>query len=311
MADQQKPPTFQPRPTLWSRISKQLRPSEVENARAALGSSVVQRNEELARECEGLFRVWGDFRQSSDGELRAAAPSPSPSSRLPEPPNQREWLLSQIKFHIENFRSAAKEAGVGSVEELLPLETPRDRAVFRYATKKPAPARPASAPGPQDDPHLIDTRQCSSARIALPKANLARMLSDPALVEELRRALEDEHQVLLGDAEFLRLCIEQETSWHRHAIKEAKKATADEPAIGEMREWNAKLEKAWLEGSGRRRPQTASSSAPGATGSPVGRRPVLAAISTPPGDKKKKKKKPAGNPSPATKEPSGGGASDR
>jgi hypothetical protein len=256
---------FELRQTVWSQLAKWLKPSEVEVARMAIGTDAVQRNQELATEAESLFRVWADFRESSEARLREAAVSSSAQQRLPEPPAQRERLVAQIRLHLANFAEA---------ELRLPVETPRDEAVLRYVTKKaktPCHVRPMSAPiadkAGRSTVALVDTRQCESCRGAgsavaasMPPVTLSK--PDPRLlsgedggvfVEGVRRALEEECKGLLADIEFLRQCIEQETAYHRHAVKAATRTVSDEPALAEIREWNMRLEKVWLESAAARK----------------------------------------------------------
>lgn len=230
--------TFEPRQTLWAQLEMRTSAGEVEQLRRAVGAEHVQANEDAAAEVRSLLRVWADFRAASDAEVTALRPA-APASLLPEPPNQREWLATQIRFHVENFRQASRDSGAADTDAMIPVETPRDRAVcalvvllfwgsphfvcttttVRYVCGDGKRGqRPMSAPSAKGGVVLVDTRNVSSARPATSSRGIRSALSlvsDPNAIEELRQSLADERRALLADAEYLRGCIEQETAFHR------------------------------------------------------------------------------------------------
>uniref|UniRef100_K3X7G8 Uncharacterized protein n=1 Tax=Globisporangium ultimum (strain ATCC 200006 / CBS 805.95 / DAOM BR144) TaxID=431595 RepID=K3X7G8_GLOUD len=57
---------FQVRKLIWDEMKQYVKPSEVEELRAAIGNQLIDENQELAKELAALVEILSEFQQQND-----------------------------------------------------------------------------------------------------------------------------------------------------------------------------------------------------------------------------------------------------
>ncbi|KAL4111313.1 hypothetical protein PRIC1_002994 [Phytophthora ramorum] len=228
---------FQIRKLLWDEIKLSVRASEEEELRGAVGSHLIEGNEDLRQELAVLAEILTEFQQQNDDIRDALARRP----HIPEPPG-RPLLIEKLKLLAADMHKNHSQAGVPSaknaevldyvlstadtsnssayqtpmtpkMEDLLPRALSDDQGdgvVLRPGT---ASGRRPMTSGSQRPVSRGSTISISSVTALLESPEVYRRLNldeIDAIKEDLRDALHDERQLLLEDIDFIQGCLEME-----------------------------------------------------------------------------------------------------
>ena len=266
------------RASIWERMCAALPPAERDEARRLIGNRIVEQSVDLRNEVQSLRDILHDFQQQNQAvreQLRRKPP-------LPEHP-ARQLLEQQIVLLINSVKqSSSKTAQLclspKSKADQRVQEYVLKRQASRGALLAPAPegsaacsgsggggAKPASAAAlalrPQlasASPRTSGSPAATSRRPGTASSGLSSS-SAPAdvllqtadgplslfrldkVVADVRAAIKDECAQLLEETERIQALLEME---HDEIVEE--KNAAVPPALEDMREYTAKLEKTWL-----------------------------------------------------------------
>lgn len=220
-----------PPPLLWTTLSAQLKPAEVDEVKLALGSSRIERNEDLHAEATALADILVDYQARNDKLRERLAARPKLKAT-----HAQEMLQSQIRRLLSALRP--KTADGRPV-----LETETDRRVYSYVTGDTADGgsgsdtprsaarrapRPGSAGTRPPLPRPASSRTVAGGSRPMTARSLGRagsVVSAPGhfgelgrvdvfnvdrVVGDLRASLEDERQDLMDHIDFLQMCLEEE-----------------------------------------------------------------------------------------------------
>jgi hypothetical protein len=269
------------RASIWERMCAALPPAERDEARRLIGNRIVEQSVDLRNEVQSLREILHDFQQQNQAvreQLRRKPP-------LPEHP-ARQLLEQQIVLLINSVKqSSSKTAQLclspkGKADQRV-QEYVLKRQASRGALLAPASegsaacsgggggggggAEPASAAAlalrPQlasASPRTSGSPAATSRRPGTASSGLSSS-SAPAdvllqaadgplslfrldkVVADVRAAIKDECAQLLEETERIQALLEME---HDEIVEE--KNAAVPPALEDMREYTAKLEKTWL-----------------------------------------------------------------
>ncbi|XP_046549033.1 coiled-coil domain-containing protein 24-like [Haliotis rubra] len=229
--------SYKPPLSLWQLVEDVVSSHEQGEVKRILGESLVDQSIELHEEVSTLLSILQDYRmETSESE---------PLKVLPEPPQQRERLIQEISFFVENIKAKAKSKGIDHEH----LFTKHNSCVIDYA--------------------LETSRDCSNAQIRSPKTeeaatrvtspqnsipfqdlseemqrmrNKLNYLQLDDVVQHLRSTLQDEIEQLLQFITFLQLQLDDEVS-----IRMTGRPTiTEEPTLTELKVERAALEKELL-----------------------------------------------------------------
>ncbi|GFS15184.1 coiled-coil domain-containing protein 24-like [Elysia marginata] len=91
--------------SLWRLVEQHVQPYEQDELKDMLGCSLVEQSLELHAEIDMLLEIWREVKEENDESSRA-------QSALPEPPNQRDRLVQEICFFVDNVKDQAKRKGI-------------------------------------------------------------------------------------------------------------------------------------------------------------------------------------------------------
>ncbi|XP_035681970.1 coiled-coil domain-containing protein 24-like [Branchiostoma floridae] len=255
---------YEPPTSLWQTVEEYVPAGELEEVKGILGTTLVEQCMDLHAEVRTLLEIWQDYRDDTDQLIRTGSGRRSGlrSGQLPEPPRQRELIVDEIKFLLQNLKERANSEG-RNVQDLLSKHNP---GVIQYATNKATGSRPGTGSRPSTSGSRPSSARSSRSgretplrRTATPSSDDDRMsissgMSDQIdrlqdnlnvsridqVVEHLRQTLEQECSVLTQDIAFLQTCLEDEADFRSRA---STPATVVEPSLGELKTERSLLEK--------------------------------------------------------------------
>ncbi|XP_078602708.1 coiled-coil domain-containing protein 24-like isoform X2 [Branchiostoma floridae x Branchiostoma japonicum] len=289
---------YEPPTSLWRTVEEHVPAGELEEVKGILGTTLVEQCMDLHAEVRTLLEIWQDYRDDTDQLIQRGSGGRSGlrSGQLPEPPRQRELIVDEIEFLLQNLKERANSEG-RNVQDLLSKHNP---GVIQYAlTDKATGSRPGTGSRPSTSGSRPSSARSSRSgretplrRTATPSSDDDRMsissgMSDQIdrlqdnlnvsridqVVEHLRQTLEQECSVLTQDIAFLQTCLEDEADFRSRA---STPATVVEPSLGELKTERSLLEKELQSISNGTRTGAASRQRPGMTRSSDSRRsPML------------------------------------
>ncbi|CAL1533074.1 unnamed protein product [Lymnaea stagnalis] len=227
--------------SLWSLVEQIVPPHEHGEIKEMLGSSLVEQSLELHYEISMLLEIWREMRD----EQKEKTLSPR---GLPEPPNQRNRLVQEICFFVENVKEKAKQKGIDP-QHILKRH---NSDIIDYATEI---SRPGSAVSRTS--RSSDGKETPMMMISAERMNLAYEITDEVeavnkqlnymdfdrVCRNLRSTLEKELEQLLEDIQFLQGCLDAEADI-RDCV--TPRPSTREPTLMELREERSLLEKELL-----------------------------------------------------------------
>ncbi|KAG7392759.1 Coiled-coil domain containing 24 [Phytophthora pseudosyringae] len=260
---------FQIRKLLWDELKLNVRASEEEELRSAIGSRLIEGNEELRQELAVLVEILTEFQQQNDDIRDALAKRP----HIPEPPG-RPLLIEKLKLLAADMHEHSNRATIQSPKEAEVLDyvlstanepsyqapmTPKlenlssrllsgdqtDGIVLRPGT---ASSRRPLTSGSQRPVSRGSTVSISSISAVFESPEMHRHLNldeIDGIKEDLRGALEDERLLLLEDIDFIQVavgCLEMEKDLiddDRRKVAAAKPP----PSLSDLHELRRTLEK--------------------------------------------------------------------
>ncbi|CAH1266949.1 CCDC24 [Branchiostoma lanceolatum] len=244
---------YEPPMSLWRTVEEHVPAGELEEVKGILGTTLVEQCMDLHAEVRTLLEIWQDYRDDTDQLIRAGSSGRSSlgSGRLPEPPRQRELIVDEIKFLLQNLKERANSEG-RNVQDLLSKHNPgviqyaltdKGKATGHGSRPSTSESRPSSArssrsgretplrrtatPSSDDDRMSISSGTSDQIDRLQDNLNVSRI---DQVVEHLRQTLEQECSVLTQDIAFLQSCLEDEADFRSRA---STPVTVVEPSLGE------------------------------------------------------------------------------
>ncbi|KAI8510538.1 Coiled-coil domain-containing protein 24 [Branchiostoma belcheri] len=299
---------YEPPMSLWRTVEEHVPAGELEEVKGILGTTLVEQSLELHTEVRTLLEIWQDYRDDTEQLIRRGSGGGSGlgSGLLPEPPRQRELIVDEIKFLLQNLKERANSEG-RNVQDLLSKHNP---GVIQYALtdKATVGSRPStSGSRPSSARSSRSGRETPLRRTATSSSDDDRMsissgMSDQIdrlqdnlnvsridqVVEHLRQTLEQECSVLTQDIAFLQTCLEDEADFRSRA---STPAAVVEPSLGELKTERSLLEKELQNISNGNRTGLPTRTRPGVTRSSDSRRSPM--LPSPPTSAGKLRRSPA------------------
>ncbi|BFY99894.1 hypothetical protein BsWGS_02934 [Bradybaena similaris] len=231
---------YTPPLSLWHLVEQHVPQHEHEEIKSMLGASLVEQSQELHGEVEMLLDIWREMRDENTESV-------SPQSTLPEPPDQRDRLVQEICFFVDNVKEKAKEKGI---DAQLILKR-RNTLVLDYAAEL---TRPGSAARRSSSSLSLDGRETPVTSLNENRENLSVEIADEVqsvntklnyldfteVCDNLRSTLEREVDQLMKDIQFLQSCLDSEADFRDSS---APSLISREPTLSELREERSQLEK--------------------------------------------------------------------
>jgi len=231
---------------LYTTICEHAPPVEHEEIKRVLGREVVEENELLLQEYRSLLEIAEEFEYETD----AIHAKHQEAQKLLIPDRNR--LLHNIKFFLDNINRAATPTGRPRTGPLPVASTPREQAVVDYvAAELELPSSPTSRlPGSPVMPVAGSLRPrsastSSSGRNGRPltapggssaAAAKVRALDMESTKGELRQIVQGEHDTLMQQVELARLRIEDAAEFRLRVVE------APMPSVKEIKDFQHKLE---------------------------------------------------------------------
>ncbi|KAE9044161.1 hypothetical protein PF008_g7902 [Phytophthora fragariae] len=228
---------FQIRSLLWGELKLNVRASEEGELRSAIGSHLIEGNEDLREELAVLVEILTEFQQQNDDIRDALARRPY----IPEPPG-RPLLIEKLKLLAADMHGPSRQVAIRSAKDAEVLDyvlstsdtfnpssyqppmTPKmEEPSPRSISKDPADGvalRPGTASGRR--PTTSGSLRPVSRGSTISVSSITAVLESPevhrrlnldeidAIKEDLREALIEERQLLLEDIDFIQGCLEME-----------------------------------------------------------------------------------------------------
>ncbi|KAG6614313.1 Targeting complex (TRAPP) subunit [Phytophthora cinnamomi] len=260
---------FQIRKLLWDELKLNVRASEEGELRSAIGSHLIEGNEDLRQELAVLVEILTEFQQQNDDIRDALARRP----HIPEPPG-RPLLIEKLKLLAADMHGPSRQVAIRSAKDSEVLDyvlstsdtfnpssyqapmTPKMEGVSpRSISNDPVDGvalRPGTATGWR--PTTSGSQRPVSRGSTISVSSIAAVLDSPevhhrlnldeidAIKEDLREALNDEHQLLLEDIDFIQGCLEMEKDL---IDDDRRKVTAVKPppSLSDLHDLRKTLEK--------------------------------------------------------------------
>ncbi|ETI42474.1 hypothetical protein, variant 1 [Phytophthora nicotianae CJ01A1] len=260
---------FQIRKLLWDELKLNVRPLEEEELRSAVGSPLIEGNEELRQELAVLVEILTEFQQQNDDIRDALAKRP----HIPEPPG-RPLLIEKLKLLAADMLDHARITTIQSSKEAEVLDyvlsTTDTSNPYNYRAPvtpkmENVSSRPLSggrADGIALRPGTANSRRpvtCNSQRSVsrgstISVSSTTVMFDSPemhrrlnldeidGIKEDLQGALNEERLLLLEDIDFIQGCLEMEKDLiddDRRKVAVAKPP----PSLSDLHELRKTLEK--------------------------------------------------------------------
>ncbi|KAG6614008.1 Targeting complex (TRAPP) subunit [Phytophthora cinnamomi] len=212
---------FQIRKLLWDELKLNVRASEEGELRSAIGSHLIEGNEDLRQELAVLVEILTEFQQQNDDIRDALARRP----HIPEPPG-RPLLIEKLKLLAADMHGPSRQVAIRSA---------KDSEVLDYVLSTSDTFNPSSYQAPMT-PKM-------EAVLDSPEVHHRLNLDEiDAIKEDLREALNDEHQLLLEDIDFIQGCLEMEKDL---IDDDRRKVTAVKPppSLSDLHDLRKTLEK--------------------------------------------------------------------
>ncbi|CAG5117785.1 unnamed protein product [Candidula unifasciata] len=231
---------YSPPLSLWRLVEQHVPEHEHEEIKSMLGASLVEQSQELHEEIEMLLDIWREMRGENTESV-------SPQSSLPEPPDQRDRLIQEICFFVDNVKEKAKEKGI---DPQLIFKR-HNSQVLDYAAEL---TRPESSAKRTSSSTSLDGRETPLLSSVDNRENLSVEITDEVqavntklnyldfaeVCENLRSTLEREVDQLMKDIQFLQSCLDSEADFRDSP---APNPFSREPTLSELREERSHLEK--------------------------------------------------------------------
>ncbi|RUS82618.1 hypothetical protein EGW08_009611 [Elysia chlorotica] len=229
---------YTPPLSLWKLVEQHVELHEQDELKDMLGCSLVEQSLELHAEIDMLLEIWREVREESEETSRAL-------SYLPEPPDQRDRLVQEICFFVDNVKEQAKKKGIDPEH----IFKNHNSGILDYAAEMARPESARSRTSRSSDgrdtpmsvlsPERIDLAYNMTGEIQAVNKQL-NFLDFGKVCESLRCYLEKEVDQLLGDVQFLQTCLDDAADrrdCHTPAL------SSREPTLTELREERSLLEK--------------------------------------------------------------------
>lgn len=254
---------YEPPLSLWNLVEQHVSPYEQTEIKNMLGESLVDQTLELHGEIDTLLEIWRDYRYETDDM--------QPGKILPEPPGQRDRLIQEIQFFVENVKEKAKNNGMNPEKV---LRTKYNMDVIDYALDssrpgtgmgRPSSARPTSAFSREgrDTPMITSPTGSDRASFASTLSEEIESMNDKLnflkfeeVVQHLRSTIEEEVETLLRDIRFLYECIDDEATFRA----EKQGTLSREPTIQDLQQERSKMAKELLDSTIIPTPKTSTGS---------------------------------------------------
>ncbi|XP_067679488.1 coiled-coil domain-containing protein 24-like [Haliotis asinina] len=229
--------SYKPPLSLWKLVEDVVSSHEQAEVKRILGESFVDQSIELHEEVSTLLSILQDYKlETSESE---------PPKVLPEPPQQRERLIQEISFFVENIKAKARSKGIDHEH----LFSKHNNCVIEYAleTSRDCSNAQIRSPKTEEAATRVITPQNSiqfqdlSEEIQKMRTKMNYLQLDD-VVQHLRFTLQDEIEQLLQFITFLQLQLDDEVS-----IRLTGRPTiTEEPTLTELKVERAALEKELL-----------------------------------------------------------------
>ncbi|KUF88861.1 hypothetical protein AM587_10010836 [Phytophthora nicotianae] len=199
---------FQIRKLLWDELKLNVRPLEEEELRSAVGSPLIEGNEELRQELAVLVEILTEFQQQNDDIRDALAKRP----HIPEPPG-RPLLIEKLKLLAADMLDHAR---------ITTIQSSKEAEVLDYVLSTTDTSNPYNYRAPMH------------RRLNLDEID--------GIKEDLQGALNEERLLLLEDIDFIQGCLEMEKDLiddDRRKVAVAKPP----PSLSDLHELRKTLEK--------------------------------------------------------------------
>lgn len=235
---------------LWERICTSMPPAERDEVKSIIGSDLIDRNQLIFDEVSAYSSILGDVRVNTDEGHARRQLLANPSRSLVE--NEVHILLQNIR-RINSGSNTSKSSDAPLLKNALP----REQQIIDFMSSQPGPAdirtgRPSTPRTPPSRPPSSRSSRAASVSSSLsasstydPSAmvdSVGSQLNINGIDEikaQLREFLEEEHNLLLDDSEYLQLCLDDEA--------DRKDMVLQPPSISELRELGSKLEATWIQ----------------------------------------------------------------
>lgn len=244
--------------TIWEHIVQQVPGAERDEIREIIGSRHIDKCEGLRDELDALREILVEFQQQNREFRDKLRNRPA----LPEHP-ARVLLEQQILMLLNSVR----KSGSNIAQVALQPKTCAEKEVFNYVLKREEKrsqggadglARPMTSCGTSRSEIYASRARPGTASSTTSRASFSSApvdIFDPLnrgdlsvfaidkITKDIRAALEEEAEELLQDIEHVQSLLEME---HEDITQEKNEAMKPPPALEDMREYSAKLEKTWL-----------------------------------------------------------------
>eukprot|EP00126_Sphaerothecum_destruens_P000616 Sdes_comp10772_c0_seq1m2444 len=218
--------------SLWNLVKSSIPEVESEEIKSIIGFQLIEDNESLHRELSTLQNILDEYSQETDILSRKPA-------SLPEPPQMRQRLLSEISFFLDalkvqqpekRFEDSRNSLLISYVQKTLE----RPSSVYSFSSSRPS-SRSSSTH------HLSNLRQLQNDELSsvVRKINIFEI---EHVKDTLRCAFQKENHFLLSEIEEVQDSLELEVS-HRTWMEQ----NSEEPPLSDLRSFASTLEKCYLE----------------------------------------------------------------
>ncbi|KAG3098006.1 hypothetical protein PC121_g2143 [Phytophthora cactorum] len=259
---------FQIRKLLWDELKLNVRPSEEEELRSAIGSHLIEGNEDLRQELAVLVEILTEFQQQNDDIRDALAKRP----RIPEPPG-RPLLIKKLKLLAAGMLDHSSVAAIQSSKDAEVLDYVLSETSNPYCYRASMTPKMENLPSPRpisgDQADGITLRPGTASSRRPMTSNSQRSVSRGSTIsvssitalfestevhrrlnldeidgiqEDLREALNEERLLLLEDIDFIQGCLEMEKDLiddDRRKVAAAKPP----PSLSDLQKLRKTLEK--------------------------------------------------------------------